>query len=248
VSICGVAFDLGWTLVDFGYDVSAAEAQRARDLGGFLLSCGLDLDGTVVYASYRQELRALAQAGAALHYEYPARLAMLRALRRHMGRADAARLVGDAIEASFERLVTGWRLYPDTLDTLAALRDAGVRLGCISNAADGASIWRIIDRCALRPWFSPIYISVEVGLRKPHPRIFEMTLEQWEVSPKQAVMVGDILDTDVLGAQQVGMRGIWVDRGPVNPWIDNEQSRTYIAPDATIRELAELPDLVASWR
>jgi FMN phosphatase YigB (HAD superfamily) len=78
--------------------------------------------------------------------------------------------------------------------------------------------------------------------------MFEMALEQWEVSPQQAVKVGDILDADVLGAQKAGMRGVWVDRGPVNPWTNNEQSRTYIVPDATILQLAELPDLLASWR
>jgi FMN phosphatase YigB (HAD superfamily) len=58
----------------------------------------------------------------------------------------------------------------------------------------------------------------------------------------EAVMVGDTLDADVLGAHNVGMQGVWVDRGPVNPWSDNEQSRAYIHPDVTIAQLAELPD------
>jgi HAD superfamily phosphatase (TIGR01668 family) len=246
VPVCGIIFDLGWTLADFRSDIPAAEAQRARDLGGFLLRNSFELDGAAVYDSYRDELRALRQAGAALNYEYPARLAMLRALRRYVSYPDAARCAADALEISFESLIDKWHLYPDTLDTLATLRDVGQRLACISNANDGAYIWHIVDRCELRPWLSPIYISAEIGLCKPHPRIFERVLEHWELPPQQVVMVGDTLDADVLGAQNVGMRGVWIDRGPVNPWSNNEESRAYIAPDATIQQLAELPDLLAN--
>jgi HAD superfamily hydrolase (TIGR01662 family) len=240
----GIIFDLGWTLVDFQSDIPAAEAQRADDLGSFLVRSGFELDGAAVYASYRDALRALHLAGAALNYEYPAQLAMLRALRRYMSHPDAARLAVAALEISFESLVEKWYLYPDSLETLTALRDVGYRLGCISNANDGAYIWHIVDRCELRPWLSPILVSAEIGLRKPHPRIFERVLKHWELPPHQVVMVGDTLEADVLGAQNVGMHGVWIDRGPVNPWSNNEESRAYIVPDATIKQLAELPDLL----
>jgi putative hydrolase of the HAD superfamily len=244
VTIRGVIFDLGWTLIDFAGDIPTARAQRARDLGNFLLGNGFDLDGAAVFASYRQEMQALWRAGAALNYEYPARLAMLRALRRYLSHKDAARLAAGALEASFESIIPRWQLYPDALDTLTALREAGYRLGCISNTNDGAHVWRIVDRCGLRPWLSPIYTSQEVGLRKPHPRIFELVLEGWEMPPDQVIMVGDTLDADVLGAHNAAMRGVWIDRGPVNPWSNNEESKAHIVPDATIQQLADLLDLL----
>ena len=60
-------------------------------------------------------------------------------------------------------------------------------------------------------------------------------------------MVGDTLNADVLGAHTVGMRGVWVDRGPTNPWSNNKESK-HIVPDATIQQLAELPALLnADW-
>jgi HAD superfamily hydrolase (TIGR01662 family) len=244
VTIRGIIFDLGWTLVDFASDIPGAEPQRIRDLDSFLLENGLGLDGAAVFASYREEMRALWQAGAALNYEYPARLAMLRALRRYLDREDATRFAAAALDVSFESVVSQWQLYPDTLDTLSALRDDGYRLGCISNTNDGAHVWRIVDRCELRPWLSPIYTSQEVGLRKPHPRIFEMVLEQWRLPPDQVIMVGDTLNADVLGAHNADMHGVWIDRGLVNPWSNNEKSKTHIVPDATIQQLAELLDLL----
>ncbi len=244
MTVRGIIFDLGWTLVDFIGDIPAAEAQRARDLDNFIRASGFDLDGTDVFAIFRAEMQSLWQVGRELKYEYPARLGMLRALRRYLDRPDAARLAADALEASFASLIPQWELYPDALDTLVTLREAGYRLGCISNTDDGAHVWRIVDNCGLLPWLSPIYLSAEVGLRKPHPHLFQRMLDDWELPPGQVVMVGDTLDADVLGAHNAGMRGIWVDRGPVNPWSQNEKSRAYILPDATVRQLAELPDLL----
>jgi putative hydrolase of the HAD superfamily len=245
MGIRGVIFDLGWTLVGFQGDVEAALSQRAQDLGEFLRGNGLELDGEAVYGDYVGELGVLRQAGQELNYEYPARLAMLRALRRHASAPDAARLAADALAIIFESIIPRWELYPDTLETLAALRKSRYRLGCISNTNDGTHAWRIVGRHDLRSWLKPIYMSEEIGLRKPHPGPFEMVLGKWALTPQQVVMVGDTLNADVLGAQCSGMRGIWIDRGAVNPWSKNEESIGHIVPDATIRALSEVPGLLA---
>jgi FMN phosphatase YigB (HAD superfamily) len=196
MTIRGIIFDLGWTLVDFTGDIPTTAVQRARDLERFMRDNGFELDGMAVFTSYREEMDRLRRAGAALNYEYPARLAMLRALRRYVGREDAAHLARGALDASFECLIPLWELYPDTLSTLSALRDAGCRLGCVSNTNDGAHVQRMIDYCGLRPWLSPIYTSEEIGLRKPHPYLFQMVLDGWQLSPPEVVMVGDTLDAD----------------------------------------------------
>ena len=132
------------------------------------------------------------------------------------------------------------------MSTLALLRDADYRIGCVSNTNDGAHVQRLLDQNELRPWLAPIYTSEEIGLRKPHPLLFEMVLQEWALSPEQVIMVGDTLDADVLGAHNVGMRGVWIDRGLVNPWSRNEDSIESIFPDATIRRLSELPDVLNS--
>jgi len=249
MAIRGIIFDLGWTLVDFKGDIATTGIQRGRDVADFLKDNGLDVDGVAVFNSYREEMRVLWEAGRALNYEYPARLAMLRALRRHLKHEEAARLAEKALAVSFDVVLAQWQLYPDTLDTLTTLRDAGYRLGCISNTNDGAHVWHMVDRCGLRPWLSPIYTSEEIGLRKPHPHLFHMLLDEWGLVPEEVVMVGDTLDADVLGAHNVGMRGIWIDRGPVNPWSNNEQGKQLVVPDATIKQLSELPELLNGvWR
>jgi putative hydrolase of the HAD superfamily len=245
VTIRGIIFDLGWTLVDFDGDIDAAVDQRAADIASTLQARGFSVDGAALFKHYGAEARAIWEGSD--WYEYPARLAMLRALRRHIPRADAARLVADVTTASFACLIPRWNLYPDALDMLTALRQAGYCLGGISNTNDGEHVWGIVDRCGLRDWLSPIHMSADVGLRKPHPRLFHMVLDEWQLPPGQVVMVGDTLNADVLGAHHAGMRGVWIDRGLTNPWSRNHENQDHITPDATIRQLAELPAVLASW-
>ncbi|NNL67114.1 MAG: HAD-IA family hydrolase, partial [Myxococcales bacterium] len=50
--------------------------------------------------------------------------------------------------------------------------------------------------------------SDEVGVPKPHPRIFRAALEPLGVDPAQALHVGDLLHTDVAGARSFCMASV----------------------------------------
>lgn len=54
--------------------------------------------------------------------------------------------------------------------------------------------------------------SGDVGVAKPHPRIFEYACERFGVAPADAAHVGDRLDTDAIGAARAGLTGVWLDR------------------------------------
>jgi epoxide hydrolase-like predicted phosphatase len=58
--------------------------------------------------------------------------------------------------------------------------------------------WEIADA------FDQIIISAEVGIAKPHPRIYELALEGLELSPQEAVFIDDF-ELNIKGAQHVGL-------------------------------------------
>ena len=86
----------------------------------------------------------------------------------------------------------------------------------------------------LESCFDIIVAAGDLGIAKPDQRIFHHTLQQTGVAPEKAVMIGDNLERDVVGAQQVGIRGIWINR-------DGERIQSDAAPDDEIRDLRELP-------
>jgi HAD superfamily hydrolase (TIGR01458 family) len=72
---------------------------------------------------------------------------------------------------------------------------------------------------------------------KPAPAFFNAVLSLLELTPEHALMVGDDMVNDVLGAQAIGIRGILVRTGKFRP-SDLEKG----APYRVIEGLADLPD------
>ena len=61
----------------------------------------------------------------------------------------------------------------------------------------------------LEQYFDVVVTSEKVGVKKPNAKIFEFALEQANAKAEQSIMIGDDLVVDVLGAEKVGMQGIY---------------------------------------
>lgn len=71
--------------------------------------------------------------------------------------------------------------------------------------------------------------SAQVGYRKPHPRIYQATLEQTGFGADDAVFIGDSLRTDVLGPQRAGIRSVLLARDAERQ-LHREQVTSLAAP------------------
>ena len=122
--------------------------------------------------------------------------------------------------------------------TLASLRDAGYRLGLISNTFWAADLHdRHLAEYGLLDFLTVRIYSSDAPYQKPHPSILLLALERIGVCAQEAAYVGDRVDVDVEGSQQVGMRGILI-RSPYQPASLNGRK-----PDAIVEEL---PGLIAA--
>jgi putative hydrolase of the HAD superfamily len=99
-------------------------------------------------------------------------------------------------------------LFPDAVQTLAALRAAGFRLGLITNGSVRMQSSKL-ECLALPPLFDTILISDAEGVSKPEPEIFRRALERLGVEAAQACYVGNHPDIDVAGAKAAGLRAVW---------------------------------------
>lgn len=135
-----------------------------------------------------------------------------------------------------------WYPEADAVETLQQLKEAGYRIGIISNAADEQDVDNLVENAEIRPYLDFVLTSAACGLRKPSPVIFQQALGQLGTSPDQTVMVGDLLRPDVFGAQQMGIFSVWVTRRADNP--ENNHYAETITPDEQISTLSELPGLL----
>jgi putative hydrolase of the HAD superfamily len=103
-----------------------------------------------------------------------------------------------------------WTLYPEVLETLAALNERGLILDVISNF--DSRLVRILDGLDAGEQFENIFVSSRVGYAKPDRRIFNAALTYHGLAPAQALHVGDSEINDLRGANQAGLKGILVQR------------------------------------
>ena len=99
---------------------------------------------------------------------------------------------------------------PGSLETLAALRRAGLRtaLVCDTGLTPGRVVRTLLERCGLLEELATLAFSDEVGAAKPDARIFEHALRALGADAREATHVGDLLRTDVAGARELGMRTV----------------------------------------
>ena len=82
-----------------------------------------------------------------------------------------------------------------------------------------------------------IVASEEVGFNKPNPLIFKKILKDTNLNSNEALVVGDSLFTDILGAQNANIKSVWY-----NP--NKKINESGIVPDYEIYNMVELKRIV----
>lgn len=78
--------------------------------------------------------------------------------------------------------------------------------------------YKKLENSGITNFFRTVTTSEEVGLKKPHPVIFQKALEKALAKANESLMVGDTFEADILGAEGVGMHTIYFNyRGEAIP-------------------------------
>ncbi len=244
MTVRGVIFDLGSTLMYFDGEWEDVTSRGAEDMVAFFARKQVRLDGAALAETFLAER----QVGREVAYRTDREVTCIESLRAALEKAEAPPeaypLMAEAVRVYFGPEEAAWKAYPDARATLKALAQQGHRLGLLSNATDDLFVQRLVNRLDLRPWLSPTFSSAGLGLRKPKREPFDLILSRWNLAPASIVVVGDTLNADILGAHNSGMQGILItaDEAP-----RNDEHRETIMPDGTIAALGGLPGLIETW-
>ena len=134
---------------------------------------------------------------------------------------------------------TPFDAIPQAEETLAALKQKGLKVGIIANTTISREkdVRKTLQQLGLENYFDFIVTSVDAGCEKPDGRIFSLALNALGIKAGEAVMVGDRVATDIVGGNRLGMTTIlfkWNQRYPETVTEHEEQ------PTFKIRHLREL--------
>lgn len=241
MDIRAILFDVNGTLIDIETDEGLEEIYRA--IGHFLLYQGISLHRWEVRDLYFQIMQRQRAKSNEKFVEWDA-VAVWREFLQTVASAATPSLPPEKLEqlplflAELHRGIARKRLrpYPQVIETLERLRPR-YHLGVVSDAQSAYAVPEL-RAVGLVNYFDPIIISGDYGYRKPDARLFQHALAALKIRPEQAIFVGNDLYHDIAGAQQVGMKAIFVS------YNQNNQQYQGTTPDYTISYFAALPQAI----
>ncbi len=161
--------------------------------------------------------------------EFPLAMAELRSLRvgdphwrayfaaviERCTKSDSPELVNELYEHFAKGEV--WRLADGARECIIALRDAGLKVGVLSNW--DVRLRRILDDLGVVPLVDAVLVSAEIGADKPDRRAFVAVCTGFGVKANELLHLGDDADVDVEGARAAGCHG-WLFGTDVRDFAD----------------------------
>ena len=149
---------------------------------------------------------------------------------------DTLGIADNGLKARLMDLYLKLAAYPDAQVALAALRRGNHRAAILSNGTP-KMLAAAVKSAGLTALVDPILSVEEVGIYKPHPRVYQLAADRLGVNPERICFVSSN-GWDVAGASAFGFRAVWVDR------TDAKRERLPAQPIAQIKRLDELPPLL----
>jgi HAD superfamily hydrolase (TIGR01549 family) len=132
-------------------------------------------------------------------------------------------------------------LAPGMADVVREFKAAGYRLALVADARPQTPV-NVLRQHDLYDLFEVLAISEVVGVSKPDPRIFRVALGALEIPEDEygrVVMVGNNLERDIAGANDLGLISVFChlnDRRRTEPLSAQETPRYVITSAAELRE------------
>ena len=241
MDIRALLFDVNGTLIDIETDEGLEEIYRA--IAHFLMYQGISIHRWEVRDLYFQIMRQQREGSAEVFAEWDAVEVWREFLRIRAN--DYTRALPPEKQAQLPLFLAELhrgiarkrlRLFPQVRETLDLLQPH-YRMAVVSDAQSAYAVSEL-RAVGIVQYFDPIIVSGDYGYRKPDPRLFQRATDALGVQPHQALYIGNDLYHDIHGAQQVGMKAIYVSYDQSNPTYGNTE------PDYTIYRFAELPQAI----
>lgn len=127
-------------------------------------------------------------------------------------------------------------IYPHVRQTLTELLKMNLKLGVVSDAPR-LQAWTRIAQAGLLHYFDVVVTFDDTKVLKPAAEPFMFALNKLGLEPKEAIMVGDWAERDIVGAKQIGMITVFARYGDV---FGTQNS----GADYEINDIYELVDII----
>lgn len=206
--IKAILFDFGNTLVSTELDWEVIIEQNITSLLAYLDSVEIKVDKESFGQAFLQIRKENFEKADVELREYTAEESLAQMLEKIGIKDIKQNILEKAVDAFFAPEQNLYPVFPEVPEVLTKLKNRGYKLAIVSNATSGRLIKKAAAGRDLSKYFETIVVSADVGYRKPHPKIYQIALDFLNEKAEETVMVGDLLEVDIIGAQKLGMKTI----------------------------------------
>ena len=150
-----------------------------------------------------------------------------------------------ALNVFFQNYVESLELRPYARKLIRRIKEY-CKLGLVSNFTYAPVVYASLRRLGINQFFNAVLVSDAAGWRKPHKHIFQRALRALQVDAKEAVFIGDSPLEDIKGANEMGMKTVFVPSQfySLKDLCESGQKSDFVARDLN-EVYANLADIVA---
>lgn len=226
-----ILFDLDDTLFS-----TTTFARRARTRAvEAMIELGIDATHEEILAELTEVIREFGS-NYSSHYDK-----LVQRLPPHQRRdVNPALIVAAGMVAYHDTKFEHLKAFDDVVPFLKALRAAKIRTGVLTHGWTTKQAEKLI-RLGLIEHFGPrdIFISDQVGIAKPNPKLYQYALREMALLPSEVMYVGDNLAHDIAPPNSVGMHTTWIRRA-----AREGQDVEAAAPDFIVDNFDELAQIL----
>jgi len=224
--IRAVLFDLDNTLIDF-WKMKTMSIEAAVSA---MIDAGLKMGHAEAVAKL---FRIYKELGFEYYYIFE------KFLEQELGKVDW-KILANAIVA-YRKVRDGFlEPYPGVMRTLLELKQGGVKIGILTDASR-LNAWIRITTMKLDDFFDAVVCFEDTKRMKPHKFPFDKALKVLGVKAGEAMMVGDNVERDILGAQKMGIKTCFAKYGHNSRILKTKKA---FKPDYEIAKFEDLLGII----
>lgn len=135
---------------------------------------------------------------------------------------------------ALSRIPTKNRVMPGAIELLEYLRPR-YRMYILSNGFKELQAHKM-RTAGIDKFFDALILSEDIGVNKPNPELYEYALKKSNSKLEESIMIGDMFDTDIVGAANIGMDQIYY-----NP--KRKSTRTF-TPTYEVQDLLDIKKIL----
>ena len=139
----------------------------------------------------------------------------------------------------WDTLLKNINLRKGALGVLKQLKKKGIKIAIVSDLTTHIQL-RKLEQLKISKYVDILVTSEEAGSEKPHAIMFLLALNKLNVSPHEAIMVGDNAIADVEGANFVGLYTVLLAKGK----LAKRYKEDYRRSNCVIKNISEILDVL----